>query len=534
MKKLLALVLCAVMVLAMIPAVTLTASAAGEGDWTTRRSPKDYDDPDDYCPAGGFYYDSEGFHTTSPSFKNMNPFYVVGSKETFNMKEGFSMKVRIDEFSYKGEDGQADEWISFIIADNQNVTPGGSTHGFGSGWVSLNRGTGDGNPSCESFWSHEKDAEGNGAAFAHQGNTNGACELDAQGREIYTLTVTWDGSAYDIKVNGQTIAGCATISQNLNGLVESGDFYVNIVFHSGVSDGVAALTILEVNGSAPTGTEKKDPEDNVKVFGEMIDSSTVPANQPALLFDATKSSFNKDPEVQNTKVEAKGDNSYALTPSVAATFLSWSIKSKLTYNATDFPVFAMLLRNSDSLSGGLYYLSGENMSAGPTTLTSWDAYGEDCVEDTVGDDYYNLIVVNLGEKNDDGTPMYNFKDRINGFRIDFGGLSVDETFDICYMGTFRSVEEAVNYKNTYLKIDPTQTESATETQTSKTEESNTQAPGTATSTEAVVTGNATGTNATDASATEKASGSGCASVIGGASAVVMAAVAAAVALKKKH
>ena len=85
-----------------------------------------------------------------------------------------------------------------------------------------------------------------------------------------------------------------------------------------------------------------------------------------------------------------------------------------------------------------------------------------CVEDTVGDDYYNLIgCCNLGEKNDDGTPMYNFKDRINGFRIDFGGLSVDETFDICYMGTFRSVEEAVNYKNTYLKIDPTQTESAT-------------------------------------------------------------------------
>ena len=63
--------------------------------------------------------------------------------------------------------------------------------------------------------------------------------------------------------------------------------------------------------------------------------------------------------MQNTKVEAKGDNSYALTPSLPPTFLSWSIKSKLTYNATDFPVFAMLLRNSDSLSGGLYYLSGD-------------------------------------------------------------------------------------------------------------------------------------------------------------------------------
>ena len=62
MKKLLALVLCAVMVLAMIPAVTLTASAAGEGDWTTRRSPKDYDDPDDYASdyAEEFAYDEFG------------------------------------------------------------------------------------------------------------------------------------------------------------------------------------------------------------------------------------------------------------------------------------------------------------------------------------------------------------------------------------------------------------------------------------------------------------------------------------------
>ncbi len=530
MKKLLALVLCAVMVLAMIPAVTLTASAAGEGDWTTRRGPDDYDDPDDYCPAGGFYYDSEGFHTTSPSFANMTPSYAVVSKETFNMKEGFSMKIRIDDFSYKGENGQADEWISFTIGDNSNLTPGNSTMGWGSGWVSLNRGTGDGNPSCESFWSQEKDADGNGAAFAHQGNTNGTCELDAQGREIYTLDVTWDGSAYDIKVNGVTIAGCSTISANLNSLVESGDFYVGIVFHTGVTNGTAALSILEVNGSVPTGTESKDAEPNVKVFAEIADPSTVPANQPAILFDATKSSFNTDPDVQNCKVEAKGDNSYALTPTATSTFLSWGIKNTISYSANDFPVFVMLLHNADALSGGLYYLAGEQASAGPAVLTSWSAYDELSVEDEVNGDYYNLVVVDLGAKDDNGEPLYDFTGRINGFRIDFAGLAVDETFDICYMGVFRSVDEAVAYKNTYLKIDPSK---QTETETEKKTETEKPAESTAASETASGENKGTDTKA-EGSATDKISGSGCSSVIGGASAVVMAAVAAAVALKKKH
>ena len=532
MKKLLTLVLCAVMVFAMIPAVTLTASAAGEGDWTTRRGPDDYDDPDDYRPAGGYYYDSEGFHTTSPSFANMAPGYAVVSKETFNMKEGFSMKIRIDDFSYKGENGQADEWISFTIGDNSNLTPGNSTMGWGSGWVSLNRGTGDGKPSCQSFWSHEKDADGNGAAFNHQGDTNGECEVDAQGREIYTLDVTWDGSAYDIKVNGVTIAGCSTISTNLKNLVESGDFYVGIVFHSGVSNGTAALSILEVNDSVPAGTESKDAEPNVKVFAEIADPSTVPVNQPALLFDATKSSFNADPDMQNCKVEAKGDNSYVVTPSDSVTLLSWSIKNTISYSADDFPVFAMLLRNADTigLEGGLYYLAGEQLSAGPATYGKWSAYDVYSVEEEINGEYYNLVVTDLGEKDENGNPLYNFTGRINGFRVDFGGMTVDESFDICYMGAFRSAEEAVAYKNAYLKIDPdkqTETETEKKTETEKPAES-TAAPETA-------SGENKGTDTkAEGSATDKISGSGCSSVIGGASAVVMAAVAAAVALKKKH
>lgn len=61
MKKLIALAICAVMVLSMIPAMALTASAAGEGIWTTCRAPYDYDDPESYTPAAGYTYTSEGF-----------------------------------------------------------------------------------------------------------------------------------------------------------------------------------------------------------------------------------------------------------------------------------------------------------------------------------------------------------------------------------------------------------------------------------------------------------------------------------------
>ena len=536
MKKLLALVLCAVMVLAMIPAVTLTTSAAGEGDWNVRRSPNDYDDPENYCPAAGFYYDSEGFHTTAADYTNMGPFYAVVSKETYNMKEGFSMKFRIDDFSYKGESGNADEWISIAIGSTSNLTPGNGTNGWGSGVVTLNRGSGNGSTTVESFWSNEMDTEGNGSAFSHQGSQEATLEVDEQGREIYTLDVSWDGSAYDIKVNGLTLSGMSTLSENLNNTVESGDFYVLITIQTGVTGGTAALSILEVNGSVPAGTESKDPEENVKVYGEKIDASTVAANQPALLFDATKTTFSKDPDVQNCKVEAKGDNSYCFTPSTSSTFFNWGIKNKLTYDAADFPVFAMLLRNTTCYGGAMYYMAGDTTSAGGSCLTSWSAYDNDyCEEDEIGDDYYNLVVVDLGAKDEDsGEALYEtWTGRINGFRIDLNGMEVDVAFDICYMGVFRSAEEAVAYKNAYLKIDA---DATTEAPATETEPETTAAPADETTGATVDETTAAPADDTKAaeSATEKASESGCSSMIGGASAVVLAAVAAAVALKKKH
>ena len=100
MKKLIALVICAVMVLSMIPAVTLTASAAVEGDWDTSRSPKDVDNDEDYTPAPGYRYTSEGFQTISPDYTGITPWMAIRRKDADNLQEGLHLEFRVDEFAY--------------------------------------------------------------------------------------------------------------------------------------------------------------------------------------------------------------------------------------------------------------------------------------------------------------------------------------------------------------------------------------------------------------------------------------------------
>lgn len=536
MKKLLALILCTVMVLAVIPTVTLTASAAGEGDWTVRRSPDDTD-PDDYTPAAGYYYDSEGFHTVSPDFTGSTPYYSVVTRDPVNLKDGFSMTFRIDEFAYKGEENKADEWISLTIGETPYLTPGKETHEWGSGWVSLIRGFGDATATLESYWTQAKDADGNAGSGAGFGHLPVECQLDG-GRELYVLDVTYTDNTYQLFLNGLRVPGGNDLSNRLKALVDSGDFYIGITFHTGVSGSPAALSILDVNGAVPSGNDSADPEENVRVPAPRADASSVPVNQPALLFDATKSSFNKDPETSNAKIMPKGDNSYAVTPVSSAIFVNWDIRHALNYGAEDFPVFALLVRNCESMGGSLYYLSGDKFAAGEDCRIDWNPYDPDCRLEEIGDDFYNLIVVDFGEKDRDGTPLYDFAGRINGFRVDFGGLITGEeyTFDICYMAAFRSVEECNAYADAYLKIDSkpatdTATKAATDTgvPVSDTETS------ASTDTAAPQTGEGTGAPESTA-ATSDTGKKGCSSAVGGATAVVavMAAATAAVTGKRKR
>ena len=94
MRKFLALLVCVVMMLTMIPAVLLPVGAADvEGDWMTYRQANDYNEPDpdtgeepSYRPAPGYKYTDEGFSTIAADYTGTSPFMTVQSKEKHSLK----------------------------------------------------------------------------------------------------------------------------------------------------------------------------------------------------------------------------------------------------------------------------------------------------------------------------------------------------------------------------------------------------------------------------------------------------------------
>ena len=83
-KRIIALIVCAVMLLSMIPVALLTTGAAEvEGMWTTYRFAYSYDDPEEtteegeepsiYCPEAGYTYTDEGFSIVPADFTGFTP-----------------------------------------------------------------------------------------------------------------------------------------------------------------------------------------------------------------------------------------------------------------------------------------------------------------------------------------------------------------------------------------------------------------------------------------------------------------------------
>ncbi len=541
MKKLIAFVVAAMMVLSMIPAMAFTASAAGvEGDWAVMRNPNDYDVDiaagETYTPAPGYEYTDEGFTTIPADYSGMTPYFHIQTRDAQNIRDGVYLEFRVDDYSYGGAEGTKDHWISFNLSDRENITLGAAE--YGNNWCTLMRGPGNGaSTEIQSFITtmNTDDVPG---VFAHQGSTYVEPPKDDQGREIYTLEITWDGTNYDIKVCGLAVAGNgAAITDKLNSFNENGDFYIGITFHTGEPNGTAGGTILkygtsEAEATTPVGSDSAEPEENLLVFGEMVDSATVPAGQPALLWDATKATFTSDPTGTNCVLTAQGDNSYHIEASGGVPYYIWSIKNSLTYEAADFPVFAMLMKDFWGDTGGVYYCAGDILSADETVNLGWSIYDDGCM--TYGeDDEYVLVVVDLTDL---------WSGRIHNIRPYFGVSDTTDDmlnqWDVNYMGFFRSIEEAQTYATTYLGAAGVDTGAGEETTEAPT-------PGDDTTDDTKVeesgdvadTGADTKTEGTAADPTETddaASDNGCASVIGMGAIAILSAAMAAFVLKKRN
>ena len=471
MRRMLAMAVIVATLLCLLPASVIPAAAVDlEGDWTVSRRANDYKDPDPvtgeehiYCPAPGYEYTGEGFTTRPANYDNTTPFFNVQTKEKHSLKDGLYLQFRIDDFSYGGEDGTADHWIALSLWDRLGLGPGGTK--YGSGFISLLRGPGEGGEtwaqSCPSLIDTEEQKGFFNVASSHFFTP----DVDEEGREIYTFEVQWNVSAYDIKICGTTYTTCAEVTNHLESVDASGDYHVGITLNSGVKGGVGSLTILkygnsEADATTPVGSDSAEPEPNINIIAPLADSSTIPAGQPALLWDVTTMGSAGG---TNLEMTAQGDNSFHVVASQVQAYFDWNIKRTLSYKAQDFPVYAILFRNYWNASGEVWYCTEDVLKPKSDCRVLWSIYDETGFEyEDENGNIYSLITVDLSEEEQ-------WKERINRFRITFNMDDITDSelceWDICYMGAFRSVEDAKAYGYAYLNVDPDATQSVTEEST---------------------------------------------------------------------
>ncbi len=449
-KRLLCALLCAVLLAGLIPAAALTASAAtAEGDWTVYRFANEYCDDDcehtddeygacDYRPEAGYKYTAEGFTVVPANYGNYTPQLSVMSKMAKPVKEGIYLKFRVDDYAYDGG-RDADQWIALTLTTEKKVLPGSLD--FGGGWMTLIRGKGDGICSMIPHLTDPNTEESLGS-FINVGTGGNTAPRDNQGREIYTLEVTWDGSAYEMKLNGTPIPGSAETTALLEKLNPEGEFFVGIQMQSTVKDGAAALTILqygtcEANATTPVGSDSKGAEEHCGFgYADILEPSVVPMNQPAILWNPDTVNMK---DGYNSSIEVLGDNTWHVRATDLNSFFYFTPKYNWSYAAEDFPVFGILLRNFWSDGGTLWYCAGdilqpENACTVPFNIYDGEFYGEN--------EEYVFIPVDLTDL---------WAGRIHNMRLDFmiGDENARE-FDICFAGMFRNKDEAYAYAGEWM------------------------------------------------------------------------------------
>ncbi len=437
------------------PDETTSDTSMSSGKWDTYRDPEYEGLTENFHPAAGYTYTADGFTIVPADYTDIQPYLAIQSKEKVNLKDGVYLEYRVDDFSYEA----ANHWIAFTLWDTVNARPGNTTHG--KGWLGLIRTPGEGGTGmCQSF------AE---AMISQFGQTDVSPLVDEDGREIYTLEIEWKDGVYDIRVCGVTVGASATdVTGYLETLDPDGEFYVGIHMYAAIQSGTAAGTITKFGTSAadatvPVGSDSKEPEENLNRVADFEDCPAPEPGQPALLWNAAKTSMVDDPVGTNLEITAKSDLSYHFKMKGELGYMRWDIKNSLSYRAEEYPVLAILFRNFRHDGGSLYWYAGDIVNADSDHMLKWSSYADgvsgqySAVYGEKGE--YTLVMIDLNGAND-------WKGRINGLRLDFSSeywQERDGEWDICYMGMFDTVDNARAYATDYTdKAETTDPEETTE------------------------------------------------------------------------
>ena len=519
MKKLTSMMITIAMVLATLSLACMPvfAAEAVEGDWVTSRAGDAYEEGvTDYTPASGYQYTTEGFQTIAPDFTNCNPYVQAHTKNAYNLKDpdadgkgnALSVKFTVTEFAYGGEYANKDEWIAITLNSDPIAAQGNPA--YGSGLCILIRGAGSGTATGQP---HYADKENNLFSLFVQGQISP--EINEKGQEVYSFSIRHDGTEYVMNLCGlDFVDPTGALNTILDEQCANGA-YLGITLMTTEAETPASFVINEFQGAVPYGEDSAEPEANVKSFAEIADSSTVPAGQPAVKWDGKMEQFDKI-TVSHADYTVQDSGVVSLVANGNMPYITFMLKNEISYEASDFPILAVLTKNCWASSGKFYYMSGKTLGCGADNELDF------VIDEIELGEGWGLSLLDLT-----GDPEW--EGRINGIRCDFHDVDyTDEEFakfDVAYFGAFRSEEDAKQYANDYLiallgKLP--------ETDPPTTEEPTTEPPETEAKTDAPET-NVEGTEAQ----TEAPAKKGCGAVVAAPVVALVAIVGVAFVAKKK-
>ena len=470
MKKTLAIILVAVMLLSTLVALVVPAAAEGEGEWDAMlQAPySEWEDREKVPPVPGYYYDETGFHTVSPDYTNFNPEFSVVGKELYDITN-FSMTIVVYDYCTEG-----DNWLSFSVWSDPNGFAQGATTGeWGDGWTSLIRAKGDGKLNQFESWNQTIGGRQNTQQFVTIDGTQTA-------PVIFEEIITQDGGRLItfaieegvVKINGKPV-GTGTDNCIQKRFTE-GLAYVGVTIHNTDASGEyqPTISVIDVNGEVPTGSDSRAAESKVREYGPMIDSSTVPYGQPAVWFDATGEATNGDtlPTVASCRADYSEDNmNFLITAENSAFAVQWIVPDDITYQAADFTYMLVLFKNfctcpleegqtpatscTGAEGGAIRYCAGSVTAPNdecmqPTGLIL-DVTPRDEEGNPLGEDLYTAVVVKIIHEK--------YVDRIHSIRIDIAGFNSysedgKNTVEIMGAGLFRGAGEVVSYVSDFREL----------------------------------------------------------------------------------
>ena len=467
MKKTLSVILVAVLLLSTLVSLVVPAAAADEGNWEVSlpATAANSKEPEKNPPLPGYYYDETGMHSISPNYTNYNPKFTVVSKEMYNIVN-FTMTVVIHDYCVSG-----DNWLSFSIWSESNGIAQGDTSGkYGDGWTSLIRPGTDGNLNRFESWNQTKGGRSGKQVFANIDGTQNAPIVFQPNVDEATgdLTITFAITNGVVSVNGAVIGGGTdkVIAERF----KEGLAYVAVTLHNTDATGTYAptISIVDVNGEIPTGSDSREPESKVREIAPIAPSDSVPANTPAIWFDGTLEYTNKGlPKASNCEVTYADDNaSFKVTAESNAINMQFDVPDNISYEAADFRYAAIIFKNfcTCSLSEGddmndacggsetalIRYCAGNVTAPDAVCLQMIPTYYWATPVDEEGTatttDYYTVAVVEIINTEWQG--------RIHALRLDIGeynnfAIEGRNSFEVMGVGLFASGADVVGFVDNF-------------------------------------------------------------------------------------